>query len=318
VNIGSDIPPVPSYSKLATFVLWGLSASILSFARMLTGRWWDALLLTEAAKAKLIKLSPNRRLAREYFFLFDWAYRPIWTYVAESKGSKLFFVFYSTNSEQFKTINGYIPLLFDWRSINWPNYIVWDDYQANFIRRHSRFDARFYIAGPIHLSGKVSSEVNIKERSIAVFDVMPMRSSVYATLGLYREYLVPETCRGFVEDICKSALELDFHVYLKTKRMVSRRIHPTYRNLLKSILQFPNVTVLEGDYPAEALIKKTQASISMPWTSTALIANFFSKPCCYYDSTGTLMHDDRGAHGVEVCVGKHELLIYLKKHLAEL
>lgn len=311
VPIKMDIPLLPSFSALLKFVMWGASASILSLGRMVVGKWWDALLLAEAAKAKLVRLAPDERLAREYFFMYDWTYRPIWTYFAESRGSKIFFFFYSTNSEQFKTKTGYIPLLFDWRPINWPNYIVWDRYQADFIVRHSRFDAEYHIAGPMHLSGKVPLETDIKKKSIAVFDVMPMRRSIYATLGLSKEYFVPKTCKGFVQDIIKIASELDCHVYLKTKRTISKRVDASYRHLLESVHNFDNVTVLSGDYPAETLIKKTAASVSMPWTSTALMAKYFSKPSCYYDASESLFHDDRGAHGVHVCIGIKELRQYL-------
>ena len=317
VPIKIDLPTLPSYSALAKFFLWGVSSSILSFGRLVTGKWWDALLLSEAAKAAVVRYNPKERLAREYFFMFDWTYRPIWTYLAESMGSKIYFFFYSTNSEQFKTKSGYIPLLFDWRSINWPNYVVWDQYQEDFIARHSGAEARFHIAGPLHLSGKVPVEIDFKKKSLAVFDVMPMRLSIYATLGLSKEYFVAKTCIDFVQDIIDTASELNCHVYLKTKRVVSKRVDASYQRLLDSLHNRDNVTVLSGDYPAETLIRKTAMSVSMPWTSTALIANYFAKPACYYDSTETLLHDDRGAHGVPVCVGKEELRQYLSTLLEE-
>ncbi len=311
VPIKVDVPLLHSFLALFKFVMWGASSSILSLGRMVAGKWWDALLLSEAAKAQLVKLAPDERLAREYFFMYDWTYRPIWTYFAESKGSKILFFFYSTNSEQFKTKTGYIPPLFDWRPINWPNYIVWDSDQANFIARHSRFDADYHIVGPIHLSTKVPIDINIQKKSIAVFDVMPMRRSIYVTLGLSKEYYISRTCKDFIQDIIKVASELNCHVYLKSKRRISKRIDAPYRHLLESLHQLDNVTILNEDYPAETLIKKTLASVSMPWTSTALIAKYYAKPSCYYDSSESLFRDDRAAHGVDVCVGVRELRQYL-------
>jgi polysaccharide biosynthesis PFTS motif protein len=183
--------------------------------------------------------------------------------------------------------------------------------EADFIARHSRFDADYHIAGPMHLSGKVPLEIDIKKKLIAVFDVMPMRRSIYATLGLSKEYFVPKTCKDFVLDIIKVASELDCHVYLKSKRTISKRVDASYRQLLESVHQYDNVTVLSGDYPAETLIKKTVASVSMPWTSTALMAKYFAKPTCCYDSRKALLHDDRGAHGIPFCIGRKELRQYL-------
>lgn len=316
-SVKIDLPTLPSYSALAKFFLWGLSSSILSFGRLVSGKWWDALMLSEAAKAAVVRYNTKERLAREYFFMYDWTYRPIWTYLAESMGSKIYFFFYSTNSEQFKTESGYIPLLFDWRSINWPNYVVWDQYQEDFIARHSRAEARFHIAGPLHLSGKAPVEINFQKKSLAVFDVMPMRLSIYATLGLSKEYFVAKTCIDFVRDIIDIASELNCHVYVKTKRSVSKRVDAPYQHLLANLQERDNLTVLSADYPAETLIRKTAMSVSMPWTSTALIAHYFAKPACYYDSTKTLLHDDRGAHGVPVCVGRKELRQFLLTLLEE-
>jgi len=315
VSIKTDLPTLPSYTALTKFLLWGCSSSILSLGLLVMGKWWDALLLSEAAKAAVVRFNPKERLAKEYFLTFGWGYhwtyRPIWTYLAESMGSKIFFYFFSTNSEQFKTEAGYIPLLFDWRPINWPNYVVWDHYQEDWIARHSRFEARFHIAGPIHLSGKVPFEVDFHKKSLAVFDVMPTRSSIYVTQGLEKEYYISKTCIDFVRDIVEVASNLNCHVYLKTKREISKRVDISYRQLLISLSDHDNVTVLRGDYPAETLIKKTTVSVSMPWTSTAVMANYFTKPACYYDSTGGLLQDDRGAHGVPVCIGKNELSQYL-------
>jgi len=316
-SVKGDLPFLPSYSSLGKFAFWGVSSGILSLGKMMTGKWWDALLLAEGAKAAMVRYNPKERLAREYFFMYDWTYRPIWTYWAESMGSKIHFYFYSTNSEQFKTRSGYIPLLFDWRPINWPSYVVWDRYQKDFIARHSRTEPQFHIVGPLHLSGRVPSEIYYKERSLAVFDVMPMRLSLYATFGLSNEYYVRSTCIKFVQDIAEIASELNCHVYLKSKRMVSRRVDASYRYLLNNLQRHSNVTVLSGDYPAETLIRKTAISVSMPWTSTALMAEYFAKPACYYDSAETLLHDDRGAHGIPVCIGKNELRHYLMTLLDE-
>ena len=90
-----------------------------------------------------------------------------------------------------------------------------------------------------------------------------------------------------------------------------RRLDASYRRLLKNLSDYDNVTVLRADYPAETLIKKTEASVSMPWTSTAILADYLNKPSCYYDSTETVLHDDRAAHGVPVFIGKKELHQYL-------
>ena len=61
---------------------------------------------------KIAMLHPSKFLAEEYMF-HSWTYRPLWTYEAERKGSRIILYLYSTNNEGFKTENGYRPPYFD-------------------------------------------------------------------------------------------------------------------------------------------------------------------------------------------------------------
>ena len=51
----------------------------------------------------------------------------------------------------------------------------------------------------------------------------------------------------------------------------------------------------------------------MPFTATALIAKKMGKPTVYYDPSGLIQKDDRGAHGIEIISGKKELEAWLEK-----
>ena len=61
VSIKSDLPNLPSFNALAKFFLWGCSSSILSLGLIVMGKWWDALLLSEAAKAAVVRFNPKER-----------------------------------------------------------------------------------------------------------------------------------------------------------------------------------------------------------------------------------------------------------------
>jgi polysaccharide biosynthesis PFTS motif protein len=66
------------------------------------------------------------------------------------------------------------------------------------------------------------------------------------------------------------------------------------------------------DSDATKLIQKTAATISIPFTSTALIAKSEGKPSVYYDPSGVVQKDDRAAHGIPVLSSIDELEAWVK------
>ena len=69
---------------------------------------------------------------------------------------------------------------------------------------------------------------------------------------------------------------------------------------------------VDPDTSAYKLIEKCSAVISMPFTSTALIARELGKPSCFYDPTGLIQRDDRAAHGIPIMIGRVELHAWLE------
>ncbi len=69
---------------------------------------------------------------------------------------------------------------------------------------------------------------------------------------------------------------------------------------------------VDPDTSAYKLIEKCSAVISMPFTSTALIARELGKPSCFYDPTGLIQRDDRASHGIPIMIGRDELQAWLE------
>lgn len=57
--------------------------------------------------------------------------------------------------------------------------------------------------------------------------------------------------------------------------------------------------------------------ISVPFTSTALIARNLGKPSCYYDPSELLASDDKAAHGIPVLLGKAQLEKWIAEQLSQ-
>lgn len=300
-----------SVCKFFFFLYWSIIAIFSSFFDVLRGRWWNAILLGEAAKIKLTSLTNPNDLAKDYMFQSDWIYKPLWTYEAEKKGSNVYFYFYSTNSEGIKTKSGYKPHDYDWHNLSWKQYLVWDNYQANFIKAISANNPKLITVGPIWFQNSSLSLPPIPKNSIAVFDVQPFRKSRYELYGIPTEFYIPEYCILFIKDIIEVAKFLGYSVVWKRKRQIGKFLHPKFRQFIDQLKFESNLVQVDEGVAAIRLIQDTDVCISMPFTSTALIGKHLKKPNCYYDASGLVTQGDKGAHEVEIVSGREELKRWL-------
>ena len=136
--------------------------------------------------------------------------------------------------------------------------------------------------------------------------------STYVTYGLSKEHYVYNLWSQFIRDIVSIAQTQGVKVYLKTKIPLRDQSHNRYdsktrRFYLDLCRDYSNLEILPKGVSAEEATSNTAYSISMPWTSTALLADPLGKPTFYYDASGSLYREDRGCHGVDLCIGKIEL-----------
>ncbi len=310
------IPPLGSLSGALRYALWGVAAIGLAAIDMLRGRWWHALMLHEASSAALVRLHAPTELAREYLFHNSgWIYRPLWTYDAERQGSRVTFYFYSTNCETFKRPEGYPTQANSWQAMSWPRYLVWDEYQAQFVRRAVGEDANIVVVGSVWFGCSAADVPAIPRGAVAVFDVQPWRSSGYRALGLADEYYTPATANSFLTDIHRSVRDCGGMMVLKRKRHLGRWLHPQYASALERLGQSTHFLAVDPDISAVRVIEPCELVVSMPFTSTALLGREMGKPSVYYDPHGVVQKDDRAAHGIPIVSGPDELRAWMSVHL---
>ena len=75
----------------------------------------------------------------------------------------------------------------------------------------------------------------------------------------------------------------------------------------------PNVEFVNFDMCASQVISISQVVVSIPFTSTALLAKDQKIKSFYFDPGGFVLKADRGAHGVPILSGKDDLAATLKK-----
>ena len=314
VGMRWPVPPLADTWLLMRFLIWSAIATCLSLFDLLRGRWWHALFLSESATAALARMQADRNLAQEYLFTQSRVCdRPLYTYEAEQRGAKVTFYFYSTNSEPLAQPSVHQTQLFHWQAMNWPRYLVWDKYQVEFVRMMVGESAKVSIVGPIWFSTNAIDLPRFTERTIAVFDVQPMRMSFYRLLAQEIDYYVPSSSVQFLTDSFNCIQSIGAQMLFKRKRKLNSKYHhPSYIKFVERMGRWDKVITIDADTAAYKLIEKCSAVISMPFTSTALIARELGKPSCFYDPTGFVQRDDRAAHGIPIIIGRDKLQAWLE------
>ena len=316
-SIPSAIQPLASAAALSRYIGWAIAASALSLVDLLRGRWWHGLMLNEASAAAVIRHHAAEDLARDYLFHnVAWVFRPLWTYEAEKLGSRICYYFYSTNCETFKRSEGY-PLQENfWHAMNWPFYMVWDEYQADFVRRAVGATANISVVGPVWFQAGTEELPSLPSASIAVFDVEPHRPSRYQVLGTAQEYFVPDTANRFLIDIHAAISECGGTMVLKRKRAIGKLRNRRYTRVIDQLSSSAHFAPIDPDTAPTRVIEGCVAVISMPFTSTALLGRQLGKPSAYYDPGGVVQKDDRAAHGIDILSGPQELLAWVRAVIA--
>lgn len=294
------------------FAGWSIRAITVALLDIPRGRWWHAVLLGEAALARVARAVPASSLARDYLLNNSgWLYRPLWTYEAEQRGSRILFYHYSTNSAAFKRSDGYSPEHYTWALTNWPLHLVWDRQQAEFVQRAvGATDVE--IVGPIWFSSSPDAITKLNPASIAVFDVQPFRTSRSLVLAADFNYYTAETCSAFVRDVARACAETGFDMVWKRKRSIGKLAHPQYRKVAASLDAQSHVRLVPTEHSAIRVIERCCAAISLPFTSTALLAKHLGRPSCYYDPSGQLQKDDRAAHDIPILSDYDELIGWIR------
>ncbi len=313
----SALPELSTFSQLLKFLSFGLFIIMEAFVSLICGRWWNVIMLNEAWKRIVIKINKPENLACDYLFHnSSWIYRPLWTYEAERKGSRILFYFYSTNIEGFKQSDKYLAPYFGWKTSTWPHFLVWDEFQYDYIKNSISQNVKISITSPLNFHYPQNSLPSLPNNYFAVFDVQPARDSFYCSLGITFDYFTPENCNQFLTDILDVLQITKNEMVLKRKRDMGKLIHYKYLNLLNQCESQPYFNSIDPNATAQQLIVNSKAVISMPFTATAVIAKSMGKPSVYYDPNRIIQKDDKGAHGIPILTGKKELYDWVTSLMA--
>jgi len=302
------LPPTGAVEVLR-FLLWGSWAVCLCLLDWCRGRWWSPLMFGPCVQSYIARHQST--YAVDYLFHNSGARKPLWLYEIESKGATTTFYFYSTNCDWFMKKKTYQPTPAFYRNMQWKRYFVWDKEQLNFLVRSGIDYRSANIVGPIWFSDSSKKMPKVPKKNIFIFDIPIYRQSVYAILGAPVDYYLPKNVKKFFSDIKEVSKNLGFTVVYKSKRVFQKKFskdlhHGLYKFISNQIRNGEAISIF-GNISAIKAIKKSALNISIPFTSTAIMAKNLHKPSWYYDPTGTIEKKDRNARGVPIISGKDEL-----------
>jgi polysaccharide biosynthesis PFTS motif protein len=309
ISNSSYIPKIKYVYKFFDFILWGVASIFISIFNLLIGRPQFCIMFREAIENKIISLTKSSDLGREYLFNNEnMFYRPLWTYTAEFKGSKITYFNWAASFGDFLGPDGYPPAEIGERIQNWPNILQWAVPYGNYLKSIlvSR-SSEVKIVAPIYYCDFGSEYYFSEKPLISVFDVTPQRAYFMEVFVPSFEYRTYEVGKKFLEDIYEIATQNGFNLLWKRKRNFSARHHKAYIKFADEFSKRPGVISANPRSSAFHVIKQSVGTISLPFTSTAIVGESFRIPSVYYDPLKILSKEDRGAQGIPFKAGKEEL-----------
>lgn len=297
-------------------LFWFVGSVIISFFYLFMGKWINAYLFGEAFDAKIIELTNEDFIAKEYLFSISaGVYRPLWTYAAEKKGALITNYSYASSFGGFKNRNGYADIEYHFEISTWPRLLYWRNEYISFIKSKVNPDIDVINLGrPLYHSDFPFSFPEIPQKSIAVFDISPLEPLVSAKLLPELEYRTFENGRQFLLDIYEVFGKEGYTIVWKRKRGFKTSHHSqTFIRFCDEYEKLPNVIVIDPNVSAFHVVQKCNHCISMPFTSTSFIAEYYKRDAIFYDASKILYKDDHGAQGILLISGKDELIQWRTK-----
>jgi polysaccharide biosynthesis PFTS motif protein len=304
-------PALESYTKDFQFFILSVCVISLSFLKWIMGSVGAPALAEDAVTLRYFNLLESKQLPFLYLRTHqDAAGKPIWIREAESKNINSLMVFYSANNlvMRYKYQNLPTQKNPEHLMLNWPNFIVRDQYQTKWLRSVVSNEIKTFEVGVMPFEESDVELAKFRSRTIVIFDITPVRDSYYVLHGERYGVLTNKYIIKFWQDIIKIGQQLDISFAVKPKRQrVSWTVTQQYRHTINQLNKLPNFIIIDPDVSALRLINQADAVISLPYTSTALDALKLGKPSIYYDPSKNLQDESDDQHDVSLIRGEDNL-----------
>lgn len=191
--------------------------------------------------------------------------------------------FFSTNIIPLCEKPQEVPNLFGYRIQNWSSYIIWNSFQKKWLEHCIDKDFTSYnIESIIPFEGK-NIYIKKNHKRVVIFDVPPKKEEYFNNYMHVENLYTVDYCKKYLTDtVTASISECNLEVFYKIKRNL-KSTDKQYKKLInKFVLKEKKFNIFYDDISAQSLIQSSDAAISIPFTSSALVADVYKIPSIYY------------------------------------
>jgi len=321
----SHLPFFDNLLQFFNFFIWFIFSSFFVLILLLIGKWSYSLIFYDIVEDKIHRITSYKYIPSLYIRPYMGSlHKPLWTYYAEEKKMKSYFLFYSTNESGYPTKKS-IPIDESNRAqLKWKNYLVWDDYQGDVILKNVTNNPSIHILGPMLINVQTDDVKNFLKykKYISVFDIAPKRK-ITACLQGYYSTLFSNYMNQFLLDISDLSEKYNIHILHKPKRDLNKlsrgktlfKENKSYNSTLSKINKRKYFTSVPANFDLKSLVSNSFATISYPYTSVALISKELKKETIFYDPSLELIDNKNFSRDLKLISGKQELDLWFSKIL---
>jgi len=309
--------PFPSLNRLKKikFVMRSLFLTVKVMIAGILGQWTLLYLFKELVDYYYVECLQAEDLPSLFIFSNScYIYRPLWTHLAEERGSEIRLLFYATNTYNVKLAIGDYGLMPGYGIMTWPIYHTFHQNHAKFLEEILQAKVKIYVEeSPIPLEDSEDKLEMPECKKIALFDVQPFKESFMAKIGRPTSLYTFAISKTIFEDLQAWCQENNILLIIKPKRGVGKRLCPKYFRMLKQLRLLSYVKIAYSQCSPERICEQVDAVICQPFTSAALFASAKRIPVAYYDPTHIFLKEQPACQGVPVLQGKVELNDWLSR-----
>jgi polysaccharide biosynthesis PFTS motif protein len=220
--------------------------------------------------------------------------QPLWMRSLPGRRFKVHMTWYSQNTKPFVyRINGVQADMPQYRHVAVDEHWVWTEGYATYLKSLG-LTAEVHVVGPILWYLPEASPPKVFERSVAIFDVTPVKEAFAQQIGLPRNYYSTTNMIAFLEQAmiaCERVAEQlgqPVLVLLKHKRSHGTIHDPRYIAFVDHLVAGGRIKLLPPQTSLYSLIAASSAVIVVPFSSPAYVASALKVPAIYHDATESI------------------------------
>lgn len=295
------------FSALVSFISHSARLSIFSVLWRDFAIYSAVKLLNHESVLKAFVLT-NTSWSRQYVWMSNLTHRKYRTYMIP----------YSMNFSPiiYKSSNSCVPqpIL---RQLRVDEMWVWSDGDISELKRLG-VKTNFTIKKPV-LWYEDNSVVKLHPTKfvISIFDVIPMNEKKLNTMGVGSSYYSVINMTKFItdiEDVCATiSKDCDFDIILnlKCKRLFSDWHDENYISFIDQLSIKQKLNLIDPLENLFSLLRSSNLTISVPFSSPTYIASSLSLDAVFYDSAGTVHNDHDKNRNIKLISDKEGLKKYI-------